>query len=89
MQVNSCHLLLISVGVMGGVDPDLDLGPPLVELLGRPIIGLRGHNNFLNRNEGCSTQHNICLMGEELGKCGPKVLLVLNELLDHCFPIHG
>ena len=52
-QVNSHHLLLVRGSVMGGCDADLDLGPPLVELLGRPIIGLRGCNNFLSRNSTC------------------------------------
>ena len=73
---------------MGGGNPDLDFGPPLVELLGRPIIGLRGRNNFLCRNGTGRTGDCICCMGEELGKCCAEVLLVLDELLDCCFPIH-
>ena len=72
---------------MGGCDPDLDLRPPLVKLLWRPIIGLRGHRNFLHRNSACGTD--VSLVGEELGKRLPKVLLILNELLDGPFPIHG
>ena len=88
MGVNSCRLLLVGGGDMGGGNPNLNLGPPFMELLGRPIIGLRGHNNFLCRNAGCS-RDSICLVGKELGKCGAEVLLVLDELLDCSFPIHG
>ena len=73
---------------MGGCDPDLDLGPPLVKLLWRPIVGLRGRNNFLSRNSACCSRGDIGLVGEELGKGLPKVLLVLDELLDCSFPIH-
>ena len=73
---------------MGGRDPDLDLRPPFVKLLWRPIIGLRGHDNFLSRNGACCGRGEICLVGEELGECLPKVLLILNELLDGPFPIH-
>ena len=36
----------------------------------------------------CCGGGDICLVGEELGKCLPKVLLILNELLDGPFPIH-
>ena len=73
---------------MGGGDPNLDFGPPFMELLGRPIIGLRGHNNFLSRNGTCCGGGEICLMGKELGECLPEVLLVLDKLLDSSFPIH-
>ena len=69
---------------MGGGNPDLDLGPPLMELLGGAVIGLRGCNNFLCRN----SRREICLMGKELGECLAEVLLVLNELLYGTFPIH-
>ena len=86
MQVNSCHLLFISGSGMGGGNPNLNLGPPLMKLLGRPIIGLRGCDNFLCRKGTCGA--NIGLVGEELGKGLPKVLLVLDELLDCSFPIH-
>ena len=86
MQVNSCHLLLIGGSGVGGGNPDLDIGPPFVELLGRPIVGLRGHNNFLCRKGTCGAS--IGLVSEELGKGLPKVLLVLDKLLDCCFPIH-
>ena len=72
---------------MGGCDPDLDLRPSLVKLLWRPIVGLRGHDNFLCRNSACGTD--IGLVSEELGERLPKVLLILNELLDGPFPIHG
>ena len=88
VRVNSHCLLLISGGGMGYVDPNLDLGPPLVELLWRPIIGLRGCDNFLWRKGTSSSWANVCLVCEELGKCHAKVLLVLDELLDGCFPIH-
>ena len=60
-----------------------------MELLGRAIIGLRGCNNLLLRN---STRHSwdcICHVGKELGECLPEVLLILDKLLNHCFPIHG
>ena len=73
---------------MGGRDPDFDLGPPFMELLGRPVIGLRGHDNFLSRNGTCCSRGDIRLVGEELGECLPKVLLILDELLDSPFPIH-
>ena len=72
---------------MGGCNPDLDLRPPLVKLPWRPVIGLRGHDNFLRRNSTCGTD--IGLVGEELDECLPEVLLILNELLDGPFPIHG
>ena len=71
---------------MGGSNPDLDLGPPFVKLLGRPIIGLRGCNNFLCRKGTCGA--GIGLVSEALGKCLPEVLLVLYELLYCSFPIH-
>ena len=74
---------------MGGGNPDFDLGPPLVKFLGRPIIGLKGCDNLLCRNGTCCGRGDICLVGKELGKCLPEVLLVLDELLDHSFPIHG
>ena len=89
VQVNSCCLLLISGGGMGCVDPNLDFGPPFVELLWRPIIGLRGCDNFLWRKGACSSRCDICLVCEELGECCSEVLLVLDELLHSCFPIHG
>ena len=73
---------------MSGHNPDLDFGPPLMELLGRPIIGLRGHNNFLCRNGTCCSRGNILLVGEKLGKCLPEVLLILDKLLDRSFQIH-
>ena len=85
-RVNSCHLLLVSGSSMGGGNPNLNLGPPLVELLWRPIVGLRGHDNFLCRKGTCRAD--VGLVGEELGKGLPKVLLVLDELLDCSFPIH-
>ena len=71
---------------MGGRDPDLDLRPPLMKLLWRPVIDLRGCDNFLHRNSACGAD--IGLVGEELGECLPEVLLILNELLDGPFPIH-
>ena len=73
---------------MGGHDPDIDLGPPLVKLLWGAIVGLRGRNNFLSRNGTCCSRGDIRLMGEELGECLPEVLLILNKLLDSPFPIH-
>ena len=72
---------------MGGSDPDFDLGPPLVKFLWGAVIRLRGCDNFLSRNGTCCGG-SICLMGKELGKCLPKILLVLYELLDCAFPIH-
>ena len=51
---------------MGNCDPDLDLGPPFVELLGRPIIVLKGHNNLLSMNGTCGGRGDIGLVGEEL-----------------------
>ena len=89
MQVNSCHLLLVGGSGVGGGNPNLNLGPPLMKLPGRPIIGLRGHDNFLCRNGTCCSGGNIGLVSEELGKRLPEVLLVLDELLDHSFPIHS
>ena len=62
---------------MGCGDPNLNLGPPLVKLLGRPIVGLRGRDNFLRRKGTCRA--NIGLVGEELGKGLSEVLLVLDE----------
>ena len=88
VRVNSHRLLLIGGSGVGCVDPNLDLGPPLMELLGRAVIGFRGCNNFLQRKGACSSGHDICLMHEELGKCNSEVLLVLDELLNSCFPIH-
>ena len=88
VRVNGCCLLLVGGSVVSGHDPDLDFGPPFMELLGRPIIGLRGRDNLLSRNGTCCSGGNICLVGEELGKCLPKVLLILDKLLDHSFPIH-
>ena len=85
-RVNSHHLLFVSGSGMGGGNPNLNLGPSLVKLLGRPIIGLRGHVNFLCRKGTCGAD--IGLVGEELGKGLPEVLLVLDELLDCSFPIH-
>ena len=73
---------------MGGCNPDLDLRPPFVKLLWRPIIGLRGCDNFLSRNGTCCGGGDIGLVSEELGKCLPEVLLVLDELLNGSFPIH-
>ena len=73
---------------MGGGDPNLNLGPPLMKLLWRPIIGLRGCNNFLSRNETCCCGDSIGLVSKELGECLPEVLLVLDELLNSSFPIH-
>ena len=73
---------------MGGRNPNLNLGPPLVKLLGRPIIGLRGHVNFLCRNSACCGRGDIGLVGKELGECLPEVLLVLDKLLDCSLPIH-
>ena len=73
---------------MGGRDPDLDLGPPLVKFLWRPVIGLRGRDNFLSRNSACCGGGDIGLVGEELGERLPEVLLILDELLDCSFPIH-
>ena len=89
MRVNSHCLLLIGGSGMGCVDPDLDLGPPLMKLLWGPIIGLRGHNNLLWRKGASSSRCNICLVCEKLGKHSAKVLLVLDELLHSSFPIHG
>ena len=86
MQVNSRRLLFVGGGGMGSGDPNLNLGPPLVKLLGRPIVGLRGRDNFLCRKGTCGAD--VGLVGEELGKGLPKVLLVLDELLDGSFPIH-
>ena len=60
-----------------------------MELLWRPIVGLRGHNNLLQRKGACSCQADVCLVHEELGKHGAEVLLVLDELLHSGFPIHG
>ena len=74
---------------MGGGNPNLSFGPPFVELLGRPVIGLRGCNNFLCRNGTCCGRGDIGLVGEELGESLPEVLLVLDELLNGSFPIHG
>ena len=71
---------------MGGGNPDFDLGSPFVELLGRPVIGLRGRDNLLCRKGTCGA--GIGLVSEELGKGLPEVLLVLYKLLDCCFPIH-
>ena len=71
---------------MGGGDPNFNLGPPLMKLLGRPIVGLRGHDNFLCRKGTCGAD--VGLVGEELGEGLPEVLLVLNELLDGSFPFH-
>ena len=71
---------------MGGGNPNFNLGPPLVKLLGRPIVGLRGRDNFLCRKGTCGA--NVGLVGEELGEGLPKVLLVLDELLNCSFPIH-
>ena len=88
VQVNGHGLLLVGGGVMGGCDPDLDLRPPLVKLPWRPVIGLRGCNNFLSRNSACCGGGNIGLVSEELSKGLPEVLLVLDELLDCSFPIH-
>ena len=73
---------------MGGHDPDIDLGPPLVKLLWGAIIGLRGCDNFLSRNSACCSRGDIGLVGKELGECLPKVLLVLDKLLDHSLPTH-
>ena len=87
-RVYSRHLLLIGGGGMGGGNPNLNFGPPLMELLGRPVIGLRGGNNFLCRNGTCGSGGNIGLVGEELGESLPEVLLVLDELLNGSFPIH-
>ena len=67
---------------MGGRDPDFDLRPPLVKPLWRPVIGLRGRDNLLSRNSTCCGRGDIGLVGEELGKGLPKVLL------DRSFPIH-
>ena len=86
MRVNSRRLLFIGGSGMGGGDPNLNLGPPLVKLLGRPIVGLRGRNNFLCRKGTCGAK--VGLVGEELGAGLPEVLLVLDELLDCSFPIH-
>ena len=74
---------------MGGCDPDLDLRPPFVKPLQGAIVRLRGHDNFLSRNSTCCGGGDIGLVSEELGKCLPEVLLVLNELLHRSFPIHG
>ena len=74
---------------MGGGNPNLNLGPPFVKLLWRPIIGLRGCDNFLCRNGTGDARDCVCLMGEELGESLPEVLLVLDKLLDSCFPIHS
>ena len=74
---------------MGGCDPDLDLRPPLVKLLQGAVVRLRGCDNFLSRNSTCCGGGNVGLVGEELGKGLPEVLLVLDELLDRSFPIHG
>ena len=71
---------------MGGCNPDLNLGPPLMKLLGRPIIGLRGRDNFLCRKGPCGAD--VGLVSEELGKGLPEVLLILDELLDCSFPMH-
>ena len=73
---------------MSGHDPDLDLGPPFVELLRRPIVGLRGRDNRLSRNGTCCSGGDIHLVGKELGECLPEVLLILDKLLDCSFPIH-
>ena len=70
---------------MGGSDPDFK--PPLMKLLWGAIIRLRGCNNFLSRNGTCC-RGGICLVGKELGKCLPEILLVLYELLNCTFPIH-
>ena len=59
-----------------------------MKLLWRPIIGLRGCNNFLCRKGTCCSGGNIGLVGEELGESLPEVLLVLDELLNGSFPIH-
>ena len=72
---------------MGGRNPNLNLGPPFMKLLWRPIVGLRGCVNFLCRKGTCCGGGNIGLVGEELGKSLPKVLLVLDELLNSSFPI--
>ena len=53
-----------------------------MELLGRPVIGLRGRDNFLCRKGTCGAS--IDLVSEELGKGLPEVLLVLYKLLDCC-----
>ena len=45
---------------MGGCDPNLDLGPPLMKLLWRPIIGLRGCDNLLSRNGACYRKVVVC-----------------------------
>ena len=71
---------------MGGRNPNLNLGPPLVKLLGRPIVGLRGRNNFLHRKGTHGAD--IGLVSEELSKGLPEVLLILDELLDCSFQIH-
>ena len=78
--------MLVSGSGMGGGDPNLNLGPPLMKFLGRAIVGLQGHDNFLCRKRTCGAD--VGLVGEELGKGLPKVLLVLDELLDCSFPIH-
>ena len=85
-RVNSCHLLFIGGSGMGGGNPNFNFGPPLVKLLGRPIVGLRGRDNFLCRKGTCGAD--VGLVGEELGKGLPEVLLVLDELLDCSFSIH-
>ena len=72
---------------MGGGNPDFDLGPPLVKFLQGAVVQLRGCDNFLSRNGTCCGG-GICLVGKELGKCLPEILLVLYELLDCTFPIH-
>ena len=74
---------------MGGCDPDLDLRPLLMKLLRGAVVRLRGCNNFLSRNSACCSGCDVGLVGEELGKGLPEVLLVLDELLDRSFPIHG
>ena len=71
---------------MGGGNPNFNLGPPLVKLLGRPIVGFRGRDNFLCRKGTCGAD--VGLVGEELGEGLPEFLLVLDELLDCSFPIH-
>ena len=88
-RVNSHCLLLVSGSGMGGGNPNLNFGPPFVELLGRPVIGLRGCDNLLLRNGTRHTWDCICCVGEELGKHCSEVLLILDELLDRCFLIHG
>ena len=73
---------------MSGRNPDLGLRPPLVKLLWGAVVRLRGCDNFLSRNSACCGGGDIGLVGKELGECLPKVLLVLDKLLDCSLPIH-